>query len=206
MDARPAALIVVSYDYQDPGLRRLRAQRMPRRSLGCSAIPRSATSTCERCSTNPSGGLAGLHFEGNLAGPTIRPNSGTYSVRLHFDRSTSWRRAPCVRSHAFVLHSGGFRAYAGGRRSMGDLSALALGDEAAAAFQRPSPAQHEQVVQLRRAVCPQDVLGQFERDAFTQMAAVIQLAGIVLNTGEACLIHFFEQPRHLGDRWWLRFG
>lgn len=35
----------------------------------------------------------------------------------------------------------------------------------------------------RRAVCPLDVLGQFERDAFTQMAAVVQLAGIVLNYG-----------------------
>lgn len=27
MDARPAALILVSYDYQDPGLRRLPAQK-----------------------------------------------------------------------------------------------------------------------------------------------------------------------------------
>ncbi len=36
-------------------------------------------------SISSSGGLAGLHFEGNLAGPTTGPNSGTYSVRLHFD-------------------------------------------------------------------------------------------------------------------------
>ncbi len=36
-------------------------------------------------SISSSGGLAGLHFEGNLAGPTTGPNSGTYTVRLHFD-------------------------------------------------------------------------------------------------------------------------
>ena len=31
------------------------------------------------------GGLAGLHFEGRLAGPTTGPNAGSYAVRLHFD-------------------------------------------------------------------------------------------------------------------------
>lgn len=32
-----------------------------------------------------SGGLTGLHFEGDLAGPTTGPNAGTYMIRLHFD-------------------------------------------------------------------------------------------------------------------------
>ncbi len=35
-------------------------------------------------SISSSGGLAGLHFEGSLAGPTTGPNAGTYAVRLHF--------------------------------------------------------------------------------------------------------------------------
>jgi len=36
-------------------------------------------------SISSSGGLAGLHFEGVIAGPTTGPNAGTYSIRLHFD-------------------------------------------------------------------------------------------------------------------------
>lgn len=36
-------------------------------------------------SIGSSGGLAGLHFEGSLGGPTTGPNAGTYAVRLHFD-------------------------------------------------------------------------------------------------------------------------
>jgi uncharacterized protein DUF3224 len=35
-------------------------------------------------SISSSGGLAGLHFEGDIAGPTSGPNAGTYSVRMHF--------------------------------------------------------------------------------------------------------------------------
>ena len=35
-------------------------------------------------SISSSGGLAGLHFEGSLAGPATGPNSGTYTVKLHF--------------------------------------------------------------------------------------------------------------------------
>ena len=37
-------------------------------------------------SISSSGGLAGLHFEGVIAGPTTGPNAGTYSIRLHFDQ------------------------------------------------------------------------------------------------------------------------
>ena len=36
-------------------------------------------------SISSGGGLAGLHFEGSLAGPTTGPNAGSYTVRLHFD-------------------------------------------------------------------------------------------------------------------------
>jgi Protein of unknown function (DUF3224) len=41
------------------------------------------TGTVRIISSN--GGLAGLHFEGDIAGPTIGPNAGTYTIRLHFD-------------------------------------------------------------------------------------------------------------------------
>lgn len=36
-------------------------------------------------SISSGGGLAGLHFEGSLSGPTTGPNAGTYTVQLHFD-------------------------------------------------------------------------------------------------------------------------
>jgi hypothetical protein len=36
-------------------------------------------------SISSSGGLAGLHFEGVIAGPTTGPNAGTYRIRMHFD-------------------------------------------------------------------------------------------------------------------------
>jgi len=39
----------------------------------------------ERKTISSSGGLTGLHFEGDLAGPTTGPNAGTYTIRLHFD-------------------------------------------------------------------------------------------------------------------------
>ena len=36
-------------------------------------------------SISSNGGLTGLHFEGDIAGPTTGPNAGTYTIRLHFD-------------------------------------------------------------------------------------------------------------------------
>ena len=36
-------------------------------------------------SISSSGGLTGLHFEGDIAGPTTGPNAGTYTIRLRFD-------------------------------------------------------------------------------------------------------------------------
>jgi Protein of unknown function (DUF3224) len=41
------------------------------------------TGTVRSISAN--GGLTGLHFEGDIAGPTTGPNAGTYTIRLHFD-------------------------------------------------------------------------------------------------------------------------